>query len=514
MGSNRETAGRALLLGVLLVSASTGVVVAQERLSGSRYLRAVSVDLLGRAPTIEEYAQVDDGGDLPDALLEQWLSSEAFAQRVSRFHRQFRWNNTRNITLQDYDRGMSEVDGIWKSASRDQAYRGVHLPHIATCGDFEAVLDDQGRPVPPPDTGQGYVQEGWVWVRPYWDPDIPIKVCAFDAMEQTHSRGGLDCRSKIAKEDPDCGCGPHLNYCMRHQDEDVIGDSFDLQVERLIEKVVTEDRPYSDILETQSMMMNGPIVHYYRYKAHSPFNLDLHFPLLDYRQLPDLDFVDRDTWVEVNLPQAHSGILTSHSFLLRFMSNRARADRFNTSFMCSAFIGPPGGLPAGGDSATVPDLTQRDGCKYCHARLEPMAAHWGRWTKNGDSWLDPDTYPAFNDTCLGSNDPTCADFYVIGGLTAMEQEWQGWLKPYQFLKDRYHENVEIGPKLLVRRGLASGQIQACAVDQAVGYFLRRDLGERDESWRRTVTERFITSGLSYQMLIEIIVRSERYRRLQ
>ena len=91
---------------------------------------------------------------------------------------------------------------------------------------------------------------------------------------------------------------------------------------------------------------------------------------------------------------------------------------------------------------------------------------------------------------------------------------QGWLKPYQFLKDRYHENVEIGPKLLVRRGLASGQIQACAVDQAVGYFLRRDLGERDESWRRTVTERFITSGLSYQTLIEIIVRSERYRRLQ
>ena len=26
-----------------------------------------------------------------------------------------------------------------------------------------------------------YLDEGWVWVTPYWNPTTPIKVCAFDA---------------------------------------------------------------------------------------------------------------------------------------------------------------------------------------------------------------------------------------------------------------------------------------------------------------------------------------------
>jgi len=486
---------------------------AEEWLSGARYLRTVSIDVLGRAPTMEEFEQIEEGGDIPDALLEQWLSSEEFAKRVSRFHRQFLWNNTESIQRQQIGSSIGPTDDIWKATFRDQIFRDVYLPYVATCGDFEATMDDDGRPIAY-DLGQGYMQEGWVWVEPYWDLENPIKVCAFDAMEQSHSQNGVDCRTKLALSDPDCGCGPNLNFCKHGNDEEIIIQSFDTQVEKLVEHVILEDRPYSDILDSQSMMMNGPIVHYYQYKAYSPYFYDLDFPLVDIDQLPDLNFTDKDTWLEVQLPEAHSGVLTSQSFLMRLMSNRARADRFNTSFMCSSFIGPAGGLPEGGDSATVPDLTQRAGCKYCHARLEPMAAHWGRWTPYGDSWLDPTLFPAYDESCFNSNDPDCDSFYVLDGLTSMEQEWFGWLKSYQFLDERYHQNVESGPKLLVQEGLASGGIQACAVDRAVEHLLRRELGERDTTWHQKLLSEFILSNLSYKSLIRNIVTSEEYRRLK
>ena len=60
------------------------------------------------------------------------------------------------------------------------------------CGDFEK-LDDQrtDRHGPHPNAelaAEGVVQEGWVWVQPYWNPDQPVKVCAFDVEACRHQR--------------------------------------------------------------------------------------------------------------------------------------------------------------------------------------------------------------------------------------------------------------------------------------------------------------------------------------
>ena len=35
-----------------------------------------------------------------------------------------------------------------------------------------------------------YLDEGWVWVTPYWDPSTPIKVSAFDARTNLVSETG------------------------------------------------------------------------------------------------------------------------------------------------------------------------------------------------------------------------------------------------------------------------------------------------------------------------------------
>ena len=51
-------------------------VSADELVSGTRYLRNVSIDLIGRAPTLDEYAQMGDDGNIPEELLDEWLSEE------------------------------------------------------------------------------------------------------------------------------------------------------------------------------------------------------------------------------------------------------------------------------------------------------------------------------------------------------------------------------------------------------------------------------------------------------
>ena len=88
------------LILMILVSFSS----AAERLEGTRYLRAVAFDLLGRPPTLEEYAQIEDGGDLPETLLDQWLASEDFADRIVKLHNGLFWNRISPSTaIQDTD---------------------------------------------------------------------------------------------------------------------------------------------------------------------------------------------------------------------------------------------------------------------------------------------------------------------------------------------------------------------------------------------------------------------------
>ena len=64
-------------------------ISADELVSGTRYLRNVSIDLIGRSPTLEEYAQMGDDGSIPEALLDEWLSSEEFAEQVAFNHQRF-----------------------------------------------------------------------------------------------------------------------------------------------------------------------------------------------------------------------------------------------------------------------------------------------------------------------------------------------------------------------------------------------------------------------------------------
>ena len=95
----------------------------------------------------------------------------------------------------------------------------------ANCGDFEDSTTNgriDTRPHPNAElAAEGVVQEGWVWVQPYWNPDQPVKVCAFDAQElagaNETNRGLLRFPATFgqANRSSECGCGPNLRWCLR-----------------------------------------------------------------------------------------------------------------------------------------------------------------------------------------------------------------------------------------------------------------------------------------------------------
>ena len=207
-------------------------------------------------------------------------------------------------------------------------------------------------------------------------------------------------------------------------------------VEKTIEHIILEDRPYTDLFFNNTTYVNGPLVHMWRYFAHRSSYLDRGETFIPYSLdpdlLPDLDYTEVDTWVPVELPAFHAGVFTSPAYLLRFTVNRRRARQFYESFLCSPFVPPASGLEIDEESANEPDFQVRPGCLYCHKSLEPAAAYWGRWTSRGAGYLNPVDFPPYREECdycavYGDCPFECSRHYITHALSAKERTTTvGW----------------------------------------------------------------------------------------
>ena len=149
-----------------------------DELSGPELLRSLSLDLRGVVPSAEEYAELE-GDQVPEEVLRAYLESPEFAQQVVRHHRDLLWPNVSDIRLISNRQRLKLKEDRWYRYLVAPHYRGAAID----CGDFEAEWDQDGELITIPGPEDGSVQEGWVWVEPYWDPENPIKVCAFGAQE-------------------------------------------------------------------------------------------------------------------------------------------------------------------------------------------------------------------------------------------------------------------------------------------------------------------------------------------
>jgi len=496
------------------------------RLNRDEYLRALSLDLRGIIPSMEEYAAIEGMEDVPQTLIDEWLTSPEHAGRVVRHHRSLLWPNVSNVRFVDFRRRVGATDtgdaARWNRTSQTTrlAIRGANV----ACDDVRATFDVDGNVAFRTELqtdGRLARIEGWVEVEPYWAPGTTIHVCAFDAQTAVLSPGGRACNLREGSSDPDCGCGPQMRWCSIDALQTQLVNGFAEDIERRISASTEAGEPYTTIFTNRRAFVNGPIVFYYRNLAGIYDSVPLEPLAVDMATLPDLDYLDADTWVEIELPANHAGVLTSPLYLMRFQTNRARANRFYDAFLCQPFQPPTGGLPVAGEvESREADLQLRAGCRYCHAILEPAAAHWGRWMTQGAGFLEPASFPIFAPECAecARGEETCSTScrlnYVTRALSPSEEPYLGMLRSYEFLREEHAVNVEDGPAALVRDGLADGRFTECAVRTTASWLLGRPLETEETSWSRDLASTFVGGSFAFGDMERAIVTSETYRRVR
>ncbi|MEC7983629.1 MAG: hypothetical protein VX278_00615, partial [Myxococcota bacterium] len=117
-----------------------------EPIKGNKYLRAVALDLVGRPPTPEEYAQMGSGTDLPLELINQWLDSEAFLEEAAERHRKQFWNrlNSRTFNSGSFALQYTREESPIFYTSKAERMDGLVSTHPYNCEDYESTLDENG----------------------------------------------------------------------------------------------------------------------------------------------------------------------------------------------------------------------------------------------------------------------------------------------------------------------------------------------------------------------------------
>ena len=490
---------------------------AADELSPTEYLRALSLDLRGVIPTVDELERVAGAGEVSVELIDEMLVSEAFTARAVRRHQALLWNNVSNVNLLQNNVGLAN----YTRAEQTILWR----PNLATLyrGDRVPCLDEPAR-----FTGDriettevdGSHLEGWVEVRPYWSPDTTVRVCAFDAQEAEYSPIGTPCASLTGLLEAGCGCGPNLVYCRSGASHNIVNTSLNEDVDRRVADVIGNDLSYLELFRSSTIFINGPIAHFLRFRSSLPANVRVIPLAIRDDQIPSLDFTDTDTWIRVDAGSHHAGVLTSPAYLLRFQTNRSRANRFHNAFLCDPFEAPPGALSSGTEVRLEPDLQVRDGCSYCHSELEPSAAYWGRWGEQGAGFLDPEGFPPTRDDCrqcalegrFCGNE--CSLHYLMRALSTEEIPYLGMLRAYVFRRDEDVPNIDDGPAALAMRSAATGALDHCVSSSTAEWLLGRELDEDELEWGDALADEFAGSGYSYRALVRAIVTSDTYRRVR
>jgi hypothetical protein len=500
-------------------------------------LRQISLDLRGRVPSYEEYEWVRGAEDpevAAEGLITEMLVSEDYFTQVREYHQARLWGTLDRSLLQNVYAGQRGLaangNGNWRLSGMRRQYRGDNID----CLDQPQTQFEDGRPLPiqtyadPACNGGTCRREGYVMVSPYWAPDTEIKVCAYDAQEATVGETGVAC-SLYHTNDEVCGCGPDLAWCgpeAANAQNQLVRDALAEEPARIFQHVVEEGRSYLEAFTTDTTLMNGPVAHFYRHNTGTT-TLTLGGAVAydtAVSGVPDLAYEDVDTWVPVEREGPHAGAFTTMGYLIRFASNRARANRFYTAFYCDPFVPQEAGLPPEEEDPS-PNLRERAGCQDCHQELEPAAAHWARWRTGGTyGFFRPEELdfvePRPDCICGGEGLPACSAFcstYFVTAKNSSDEEfglYQGLPQAASWLAEADTTNVENGPIGLIDTDAERDQIVQCAVRNLGEHLLGRELGADDLPWLQGHVEAFEEGGYDYTALVRRLVTDERYRTIR
>lgn len=492
-----------------------------------RHLRQLTLDLWGRVPTEDELRALTSEDEVPEAAIDAMVEAPEFDVFLTRHHSDLLFPNINGLDLVSpaalllpamYAGAQGDPDRLFNIFVSFYERRELYAP----CKDEPAEFDENGDIVFE-DMPDGTRREGWVMVEPYWAPGTEVKVCAAEARTNpTTYTSNIPCDTANGMYSGECGCGPNLEHCADYYVALGMISNLRDQMLRMVMRPIHEGRPYTEILTDSREELNGPLAHYYKHLAVMAIDPLVLVPPVPADTLAEVSYADAEWRTYERWPEIHSGVLTSLSYLLRFQTARARANRFYNAFLCEPFQAPEGGLPSPNDECSQePNLRERCGCSYCHVKLEPAAAHWGRFAEAGTMYIDPAQYPIYEPRCAACAehperdcDPACERFYVTEVGHPKEAPFAGVLRAYEWRGEDEVANVEAGPRKAVEGAVADGRLAACTVTQLFKRLYRREptedeMGTALPAWANEFQE----GGFDFKALVKTMVKADGYRRM-
>ncbi len=256
----------------------------------------------------------------------------------------------------------------------------------------------------------------------------------------------------------------------------VISESVMATATRLAERIVVEDRPYSELVTGDTWVIDDIVAEVYGIDDGG------------------------SGWREVSIPgdRPAAGILSDNAFFLRHESARAnfhrgRANAVSSALLCLDYednnIELDDGVELSDPEAVAMALTTNPACMACHETLDPLASHFFAYPGNPMA-NDITAYP------LG-------DFYV-DGLADGWQDTTGRAPAY--FGEETADVGELGEAIA-----ADPRFSACAARRFQAYFMRMRIEDVPEDIVESLQVTFEESDLQARALVREIVLSDAFR---
>jgi hypothetical protein len=358
-----------------------------------------------------------------------------------------------------------------------------------------------------------------------------------------HAGEEVSCSAKPGLDyAPDCGCGVGLERCLPSNRSDGGGIAFDFpnhmplgpgmplddaaqqaqrwypywwsrEAVRFLDDLFQSDRDFRQILTGKHTFVNGPLAQFYAHiqrgnccGPEAAFGmLEEKEPLFDPNNVPpDLEPQDVSTWKEVTDRGAHaSGILTMPIFLEKYASARARGAVLYSAFLCKSFVAESQQLAP----STEPNLMVRQGCKTCHATLEPLAAYFARIEPGNFVFLPQGEFPAHSAACrLDKNGKLTGNCNALYDAAFSDARGATLRSAYGSM-----EHADETPAGAGKDITAMPEFSRCAVQRVTSSFLGRPMTPDDEALLAALTDTFVKSGYHMRALVRAVMQSDAYR---
>jgi Protein of unknown function (DUF1585)/Protein of unknown function (DUF1592) len=260
-----------------------------------------------------------------------------------------------------------------------------------------------------------------------------------------------------------------------------VAESLSEEPLRLIEDVVMNDRPYSEIVTADYTFANGVVA-----------------AIWGLPYTGDGAQWQRTSWQRAVEPRPAAGILSSSELYFRFRSaganyHRGRANAISRALLCHDYLSSDIILDTSIDlsdpEVVANAVVANPSCAGCHQTLDPLG-----------SFL-----PGFRSNIVVGN----VDAYPIADMYRPNREAQ-WRNTTKRPPGFYGVPAE-GIDDLGRLIAADPRFARCAAQRFASYFTEREMDALPVAWISALTDAFVDSGLSAKALARAIVLSDEFR---